>query len=154
MANNDMTDPREDDGPATPRQYDVIAAIEEIRGAATLAKMAADSSARRSHYNGEQLESIRGMVLALGGDVADISAALVRIEKRLGITESMAERASDTNEVVNDLARLHVDQQQIAIIAKRLRNETLWYTMKVAAMWIFSGAGLASVIVAAIMTQC
>lgn len=150
-----------DDGPQTPRQFDIVEAIEEIRGTSSLARMAADSAARRSHYNGEciarveeKIEAVRGMVLALGGDVADISASLVRIENRLGIAENLAERASGTNEVVHELANLQISQQQISLAARRLRNETVAHTVKVAAAWIFSGAGLASLVFALIMGHC
>lgn len=84
--------------------------------------------------------------------LADIGAAVVRIEARLGTTEALAkeaaedaeraERNSTTNETDRELVKIALDGARDHLQAKKERRAALWSAFGKAAAFVFSVAGL------------
>lgn len=172
-----MTDPRQDPdddgGPVTPRQTDVLAAIEAASDAANRAAALAGMAARSSHYNGQRLEALERQLVAIktaatsaehtsqsalaiakasAGDVAELTGAALRIETHLGIVRDVANRASGTNEITVNLANLQVQTQKARIAEKHARALALWaITGKVASTGL---SILVAAMVVYFLSQC
>lgn len=94
----------------------------------------------------DSVESIQGQHSALLGDIA---AAVIRVEKRLGAAEEKAERAdvkaeraSGTNEIITDFARVKLEEERDEIQGRKARRTAIWSVVGQASAFVFSVAGL------------
>lgn len=92
-------------------------------------------------------------------ELASIGAAVIRIETRLGAAEQTATtaardaaRASQTNELVNDMARVVIEDKRDEIQAARDRRRAIWSAFGKASAFVFSAAGIAAI--ASALSRC
>lgn len=148
------------EGPATPRQVDILDTLEDLRGQVERARIAAQVAAAKAHYCGERLVAVEVAVngntraiATLSKEIADLTSALIKTSLIAERASGIAERASGTNELAMDLANLAVQDKRESIAARARRSQHLWAIVGKASTWLFAAGGLASVL-ALVLQRC
>lgn len=97
----------------------------------------------------KRTESLEKVSTEHSKTLADISSAVVRIENRLLATEQTAKdaardasRASGTNELVSEFAKVELEERRDELAARKDKRTAVWSAFGKGAAFVFSVAGL------------